>query len=117
MGTFGWPVPIDEAFECEWSIDLANGEEGKFLKISFIDYKHNCKSGKRNRLWLKENGYKELFMATYAIYLREEARNWLQEKGYAHLLAMINAAEGNESAQKWLIVHDFEVLYHIALGN
>jgi hypothetical protein len=67
-------------------------------------------------LWLKENGYKELFMATYAIYLREEARNWLQENGYAHLLAMINAAEGNESAQKWLIVHDFEVLYHIAMA-
>ena len=60
MGTFGWPVPIDEAFECEWSIDLANGEEGKFLKISFIDYKHNCKSGKRNRLWLKENGIQKL---------------------------------------------------------
>ena len=67
-------------------------------------------------LWLKENGYKELFMATYAIYLREEARNWLQMNGYAHLLAMINAAEGNESAQKWLLVHDFEILYHIALA-
>lgn len=67
-------------------------------------------------LWLKENGYMELFMATYAIYLKEEARNWLQENGYAHLLAMINAAEGNESAQKWLLVHDFEILYHIAMA-
>ncbi|MFK7785422.1 MAG: hypothetical protein AB8B56_09915 [Crocinitomicaceae bacterium] len=67
-------------------------------------------------LWLKENGYEELFMATYAIYLKEEARNWLQENGYAHLLAMINAAEGNESAQKWLLVHNFEVLYHIAMS-
>lgn len=67
-------------------------------------------------LWLKENGYKELFMATYAIYLKDEARNWLQENGYAHLLAMINAAEGNESAQKWLLVHDFEILYHIAMA-
>ena len=67
-------------------------------------------------LWLKENGYKELFMATYAIYLKEEARNWLQENGYAHLLAFINAAEGNESAQNWLLVHDFEVLYHIAMA-
>lgn len=67
-------------------------------------------------LWLKENGYKELFMATYAIYLKEEARNWLQENGFAHLFAMINASEGNESAQKWLLVHNFEVLYHIAMS-
>ncbi len=65
-------------------------------------------------LWLKENGYKELFMATYAIYLKDEARNWLQDNGYPHLLAMINAAEGNESALRWLQVHDFEILYHIA---
>jgi hypothetical protein len=55
-------------------------------------------------------------MATYAILLKEEARNWLQDNGYAHLLAMINAAEGNESAQKWLLVHDFETLYHIAMA-
>ncbi|MFT5778857.1 MAG: NADH:ubiquinone oxidoreductase subunit C [Crocinitomicaceae bacterium] len=67
-------------------------------------------------LWLKDNGYEELCMATYAIYLKDEARNWLQAHGYAHLLAMINAAEGNESAQRWLLVHDFEVLYHIAMA-
>lgn len=66
--------------------------------------------------WLKDNGYEELAMATYAIKLKDEARNWLQENGYAHLLAMINAAEGNESAAKWLMVHDFEVLYHIAMA-
>lgn len=67
-------------------------------------------------LWLKENGYEELTMATFAIYLKDEARNWLQDNGYAHLLAMINAAEGNESAQKWLLTHDFEILYHIAMA-
>ena len=67
-------------------------------------------------LWLNDNGYKELAMATYAIYLKDEARDWLQNNGYAHLLAMINAAEGNESAQKWLLVHNFEVLYHIAMA-
>ena len=50
-------------------------------------------------LWLKDNGYKELVMATYAIYLRDEARDWLVDNGYAHLMAMINAAEGNEKAQ------------------
>jgi hypothetical protein len=66
--------------------------------------------------WLKENGYEELMMATFAIYLKDEARNWLQDNGYAHLLAMINASEGNESAQKWLLVHDFEILYHIAMA-
>ncbi len=55
-------------------------------------------------------------MASYAILLKEEARDWLQVNGYAHLLAMINAAEGNESAQKWLLVHDFEILYHIAMA-
>ena len=67
-------------------------------------------------LWLKDNGYEELAMATYAIYLKEEARNWLQQDGYAHVLAMINAAEGNESAQRWLLVHNFEILYHIAMA-
>lgn len=66
--------------------------------------------------WLKENGFEELFMATYAIYLKDEARDWLQNNGYAHLLAMINAAEGNESAQQWLLVHNFEALYHIAMA-
>lgn len=65
-------------------------------------------------IWLKDNGYEELFMATYAILLKEEARKWLTDNGYAHLLAMINAAEGNESAKKWLQTHNFEVLYHIA---
>jgi NADH:ubiquinone oxidoreductase subunit C len=67
-------------------------------------------------MWLKENGFEELSMATFAIYLKDEARNWLQDNGYAHLLAMINAAEGNESAQKWLLTHDFEILYHVALA-
>ena len=67
-------------------------------------------------LWLKQNGYEELTMATFAIYLKEDARNWLQDNGYAHLLALINAAEGNESAQQWLKIHDFEILYHVAMA-
>lgn len=67
-------------------------------------------------LWLKENGYEELTMATFAIYLKEDARNWLQNNGFAHLLAMINAAEGNASAQQWLQTHGFEVLYHVAMA-
>lgn len=66
--------------------------------------------------WLKENGYEELAMATFAIYLRNDARDWLQQNGYPHLMAMINAAEGIESAQKWLLTHNFETLYHIALA-
>lgn len=67
-------------------------------------------------LWLKENGFPELTMATYAIYLKEEARQWLTNNGYPHLMAFINAAEGNEMAQKWLLAHDFEILYHMALA-
>jgi hypothetical protein len=67
-------------------------------------------------MWLKDNGYPELTMATYAIYLKEEARVWLTKNGYPHLLAFINAAEGNEKAQKWLLIHDFEILYHMALA-
>lgn len=66
--------------------------------------------------WLKNNGYPELVMATYAIYLKEDARKWLLENGYPHLMAMINAAEGNESAQKWLQQHNYELLYHIAMA-
>lgn len=67
-------------------------------------------------IWLKENGFPELTIATHAIYLKEEARDWLTNNGYPHLMAMINAAEGNEMAQKWLLAHDFEILYHIALA-
>ena len=65
-------------------------------------------------LWLKDNGYPELAMATYAIYLKDEARNWLTQNGYPHLMAMINGAEGNETAQKWLLAHGFDILYHMA---
>jgi hypothetical protein len=67
-------------------------------------------------LWLKENDFMELAMATHAIYLREEARKWLIDSGYPHLMAMINAAEGNKPAQKWLLLHDYEILYHMALA-
>ena len=67
-------------------------------------------------LWLKDNGFPELTMATYAIYLKEEARDWLTQNGYPHLMAMIHAAEGNEMAQKWLLAHDFMILYHMAMA-
>lgn len=67
-------------------------------------------------LWLKDNGYPELVMATYAIYLKDEARDWLNANGYPHIMAMIHAAEGNEGAQRWLLRNDFEILYHIAMA-
>ena len=67
-------------------------------------------------LWLKDNSFMELAMATHAIYLREDARKWLIDSGYPHLMAMINAAEGNKPAQKWLLLHDYEILYHMALA-
>jgi hypothetical protein len=66
--------------------------------------------------WLKENGYSELVMATFAIYLKKEARDWLVTNGYAHLMAMINASEGSERAQKWLQKHNFNLLFHMAMA-
>lgn len=67
-------------------------------------------------LWLKDNGYPELVMATYAIYLKEDARDWLTANGYAHLMAFINAAEGVESAQNWLLRNKMDLLYHMAMA-
>jgi ribosomal protein S15P/S13E len=67
-------------------------------------------------LWLKDNGFEELTMATYAILLKDEAREWLPKNGYPQLLAFINAAEGNEKAQRWLFLNDMELLYHMALA-
>jgi hypothetical protein len=67
-------------------------------------------------LWLKDNGYEELTIATYAIKLKPEARDWLIQNGFPHLMAMINASEGKEAAQRWLLIHDFELLYHIAMA-
>lgn len=99
-------------------------EELKIQPLKSIDYPAKiilawAKAIQGNKdflLWLKENGYPELVMATYAIYLKDEAREWLQKNGYAHLMAMINAAEGNERAQKWLLKYNFLTLYHIALA-
>jgi hypothetical protein len=65
-------------------------------------------------LWLKDNGYPELVMTTYAIYLKNEARDWLPKNGYPQLLAFVNAAEGNEKALSWLRVNDLDLLYHMA---
>lgn len=64
--------------------------------------------------WLRDNGYKELYIAIFAIHLKDNARDWLIENGYAHLMAMIDAAESNDNAAKWLLHHKFETLYHIA---
>ena len=67
-------------------------------------------------IWLSENGYPELVMSTYAIYLKNEARDWLMQNGYPHLMALINAAEGNKKAQSWLLVNNLELLFHIAMA-
>ena len=64
--------------------------------------------------WLKDNGYIELYLSVFAIYLKDEPRDWLVKNGYAHLMAMINAAEGNTNAAKWLLEHNFTMLYHLA---
>jgi hypothetical protein len=67
-------------------------------------------------LWLNENGYSELVMATYAIYLKDEAREWLMNNGYPHLMALINAAEGNKKAQAWLLANKMELYFHMAMA-
>ena len=67
-------------------------------------------------LWLKDNGYPELAMATYAIRLKEEARLWLPKNGYPQLMAFINAAEGNQKAQRWLLLNDMELLHFMSLA-
>ena len=64
--------------------------------------------------FLLNNGFEELFYASQAIRLKQEARDWLMKNGYPHLMAMVNASEGNESALNWLRLHDFEIMYHIA---
>ncbi len=67
-------------------------------------------------LWLNENGFSELAMATYAIYLKDEAREWLMKNGYPHLMALINAAEGNKKAQAWLLANKMELYFHMAMA-
>lgn len=102
-------------------------QEVKILQVSklkAIDYPPKIilawakaiEGDKQLQTWLKSNGYEELYVACFAIYLRSEARDWLNTNGYAHLMAMIHGAEGNASAQKWLLNHGFETLYHIALA-
>ena len=66
--------------------------------------------------WLKENGYPELVMATYAIYLKDDARDWLMKNGFPHLMALINAAEGNKKAQSWLLANKLELYFYMAMA-
>lgn len=66
--------------------------------------------------WLKDNGYEELFYATYALQLKNEARDWLTKNGYPQLMAFINAAEGNEKALRWLQLNKMDLLYHMAMA-
>lgn len=66
--------------------------------------------------YLNENEFKELVMATYAIQLKDQAREWLMDNGYPHVMAMINAAEGNPEALNWLKKNKFELFYNMALA-
>lgn len=64
--------------------------------------------------YLIDNDLNELAMATYAIKLKDEAREWLMNNGYPHVMAMINAAEGNEDALDWLKKNKFDLFYNMA---
>lgn len=54
IGSPGWPTPLEQPFNCEWELTVNKYARGKFLKLSFIDFKTDCT--KRNRLWVKEGG-------------------------------------------------------------
>ena len=66
--------------------------------------------------YLLNNGFEELYYATQAIYLKDEARKWLMDNGYAHLMAMIHGAEGNVQALSWLQTYEFDILFNIAIA-
>lgn len=81
-----------------------------------LAWNESLKGNQEISQWLLENGYKELIMASSAIFLRDEARNWLMENGYPHLMAFINASEGNEKARKWLEHQKLNELLHMSLA-
>lgn len=96
----------------------------KFLPANYVDYPAKIvlawakaiEGEEKFIAWLSENGYPELVMSTYAIYLKNEARDWLMQNGYPHLMALINAAEGNKKAQSWLLVNNLELFFHVAMA-
>jgi hypothetical protein len=99
-------------------------KEFKILSTNLVDYPakivlawaKSIEGDESFTVWLSKNGYPELVMATYAIYLKNEAREWLMTNGYPHIMALINAAEGNKKAQSWLLVNQLELYYHIAMA-
>lgn len=102
--------------EAKKTIAAAPLHDVNYPSLVFIAWAKAVEGNEDLQLWLKDNGYPELYMATFAILLKDEARNWLIENGYAHLMAMINGAEGNLKAQEWLLKNNFETLYHMSLA-
>jgi hypothetical protein len=75
-------------------------------------------SGDRGmRDWLIKNGYPELGIFTFALYLKPDARKWLMQHGHAHLMAIIRGIEGDEKALEWLDAHDMHVLRQMAVAG
>ncbi|MFA5574909.1 MAG: hypothetical protein WC994_07635 [Brumimicrobium sp.] len=66
--------------------------------------------------YLWEQGYHELVMTKYAIFLKDKARDWLMENNYPHFMALIHAAEGNKEALNWLAKNKFFLFYNMALA-
>ena len=66
------------------------------------------------RDWLIKNGYPELGIFVFALYLKSDARKWLLENGQPHLMAVIRGIEGDEKALEWLETHDLLVLRKVA---
>jgi len=66
------------------------------------------------RDWLMRNGYQELGLFVFALYLQDEARDWLMKHGHPHLMATISGAEGDPKALHWLETHGYMPLAKVA---
>ena len=66
------------------------------------------------RDWLIKNGYPELGIFVFALYLKADARKWLLENRQPHLMAVISGIEGDPKALEWLEAHDFLMLRKVA---
>merc|ERR1712233_60575 len=75
IGSPGWPTPLGKAFNCEWDLTVNKYDRGKFLKISFIDFKTDCT--KRSRIWLKEGG-RQIFMRSCG---EREIKDYISRSG------------------------------------
>lgn len=66
------------------------------------------------RDWLMANGYRELGLFVFALWLQDDARDWLMKNGHPHLMATVRGAEGDPKALQWLQHHGYTPLAKVA---